>query len=369
MTRKQRVVVGLSGGVDSSVAAGLLQAQGFEVIGAMMKIWDGRPLPAEKSGHSCYGPGETEDIKDAQKVADALGIPLQVVDLSADYNAEVLEPFCKQYLCGRTPNPCVICNHKMKFGRLVSKIRASGIEFDYFATGHYARGGHDETSKRFLLRKAADEKKDQSYFLYHLSQDQLKMTLFPLGDMTKEEVRKLAREYRLEVALKKESQDFIAGNDYSVLFKEGREPGPILDEAGRELGRHQGIIFYTIGQRKGLRVSSSDPLYVLAIEPEKNAVIVGPEERLYADELIVCDLNWVSIGEPSAPLQVQARIRQKHKEAPATLVPLGKEALVNFAQAQMSITPGQAIVFYDRELVLGGGTIKEVAKKQGVVKL
>jgi tRNA-specific 2-thiouridylase len=195
------------------------------------------------------------------------------------------------------------------------------------------------------------------------------MTLFPLGGMTKEEVRKLAREYQLEVALKKESQDFIAGNDYSVLFKEGREPGPILDEQGKKLGTHRGIIFYTIGQRKGLRVSSSAPLYVVAIEPERNAVIVGPEESLYADELIACDLNWVSIGSPSAPLEVQARIRQKHKEAPATLVPLGKEARVKFAQAQMSITPGQAIVFYDRELVLGGGTIKEVVKAPGVVRL
>ncbi len=347
----------MSGGVDSSVAAALLLEQGYEVIGAMMKIWDGRKLPEEGAGHSCYGPGELEDLSDAQKVSEFLGIKFFALDLSRAYNEQVLDPFCREYLCGRTPNPCVICNHKMKFGELPRKISEAGIEFDFFATGHYSRVEYDPGRKRYLLKKALDLSKDQTYFLYHLSQDQLSRTLFPLGDLRKEQVRKIAEKLGLPVAFKKESQDFIAGSDYSILFPQERHPGPILDQDGNQIGEHRGIMFYTIGQRKGLRITAKEPLYVIRIDPEKNAVIAGPREKLFQRELRAVNLNWIAMERPTENFKARGRIRQQHREAEAEVVPEGALVRVTFDQPQMAVTPGQAVVFYQDDLVLGGGTI------------
>ena len=357
--RKKIVLVGMSGGVDSSVATALFKAEGYEVIGVMMKIWDGRSLPPEKSSHSCYGPGEIEDEKDARKIADYLGIPFYVFDLAEQYNSQVLKPFCEEYLCGRTPNPCVICNHKMKFGLLAQKASEAGIKFDYFATGHYARNEYDPRRKRWILKKGIDEKKDQSYFLYHLSQEQLSRTLFPLGSYRKEKVRELAREFGLEVARKKESQDFISGSDYSVLFEGNYEPGPILDESGKQLGVHKGIIFYTIGQRKGLGISSREPLYVSRIDPKRNAIIVSPMKSLLSRGLIAEQLNWIAVSKPEKPLRVKAKIRQQHSPADATLTLIEDDKVkLEFDHPQSAITPGQAVVFYQDDEVLGGGTIQ-----------
>jgi tRNA-uridine 2-sulfurtransferase len=356
-----KVVVAMSGGVDSSVAAALLKEKGYEVIGMTMKVWDGKALPWGKARHGCYGPGEEEDIEDARKVAQLLGIPLYTFDLSQEYRAEVLDYFRHEYLSGRTPNPCVRCNRRIKFDALVEKARDSGLEFDYVATGHYARVEYDESKRRYLLKKAIDMTKDQSYFLFSLSQEQLGCSLFPLGSYTKGEVRKTARALGLGVADKPESQDFIAG-DYSILVEAVPEPGPILDRQGNILGQHRGIAFYTIGQRKGLRISSKEPLYVTAIDQGRNAIIIGPKEEVYGDELIASELNWIAIEELKQPIEVKAKIRYRHKEAEAMVIPLDNDRVrVKFREPQMAITPGQAVVFY-RGSVVGGGMIEQAGK-------
>lgn len=230
---KDKVMVGMSGGVDSSVAAALLKEEGYQVIGVTMKIWDGGTISKESAHHACYGPGEEEDIKDAQKVAEILGIPFHIVDLKQEYKTDVLDYFFNEYLSGRTPNPCVVCNRKVKFNALVERARANGIKFDYFATGHYAQLEYSKKWNRYLLKKAKDLNKDQSYFLYSLSQGQLGHTLFPLGEYTKEEVRKIARDSGLGINNKPESQDFITG-DYSFLFNKVTRSGPILNKQDRK---------------------------------------------------------------------------------------------------------------------------------------
>ncbi len=354
-----RVVVGMSGGVDSSVAAVLLKDQGYEVTGVTMRIWDGESAAVEGKRHGCYGPGEREDIEDAQKVADILGIPLHIVDLTKEYKAEVLDYFCNEYLSGRTPNPCVRCNRRIKFDALIGKARDSGIEFDCFATGHYARIEHDESNRRYLLKKARDLAKDQSYFLFALSQEQLSRSLFPVGIYKKEEVRKIAADIGLGVHDKPESQNFISGG-YSSLVGSAR-PGPMLDSQGNTLGEHRGIAFYTIGQRSGLGISFGEPLYVVDIDRERNAIVVGTKKEVYGDELIATDFNWISIDPPQQSIELKARLRYRHQEADAVVTPLlgGGRVHVKFKQPQMAITPGQAIVFYDGEIVVGGGTIEQ----------
>ncbi len=354
---KNIVIVAMSGGVDSSVAAALLKEKGYQIIGVIMKIWSGKSFP-EKTHHSCYGPGEKEDIEDARRVAQILKIPFYIFDLRKEYKIEILDYFYREYLSGRTPNPCVRCNRIIKLGALVEKIRDAGIKFDYIATGHYARMKYDEGRHRYLLRKARDLRKDQSYFLFSLSQEKLRYCLFPLGNSTKEEVGKIAQDFGLGVSEKPESQNFIAGG-YSSLFKETAKPGPIFDKYGNILGEHRGIPFYTIGQRRGLGISARKPLYVTAIDGERNAIFVGNKEELYKDELIASQMNWIAIEKIDLPLKVKARIRYLHKEAEAVVTPLDRERVdVKFREPQIAITPGQAVVFYDGDIVIGGGTIE-----------
>jgi len=348
----------MSGGVDSSVAAAILKERGYEIIGVTMKVWDGEALPGDETRHGCYGPGEEEDIEDARKVAQVLGIPLYTFDLRQEYKAQVLDYFCHEYLSGRTPNPCIRCNSRVKFDALLKKARDSGLEFDYFASGHYARVEYDESKHRYLLKKAKDMAKDQSYFLFSLSREYLGDFLFPLGSYTKGEVRKLARALGLGIDHKPESQNFITGG-YSTLMEAVAKPGPILNKEGKILGEHRGIPFYTIGQRKGLGISYREPLYVTGIDQGKNAVTVGTKEEVYRDGLLASDLNWIAIEEFKRPIEVKARIRYLHKEAEAMVIPLEEDKVrVKFKEPQMAITPGQAVVFYDDDTVVGGGTIE-----------
>ena len=368
---KPTVAVGLSGGVDSSVAAYLLAQQGYSVVGLTMQIWDGS-LPLPDQGRSgCYGPGEPHDIEAARSLADRLGIPHHVIPLASEYASEVLDYFREEYRSGRTPNPCVRCNRTMKFGLLLERARAMGIAFDKFATGHYARVDHDPSSGRWLLRRSLDSTKDQTYFLSRLSQNQLSQVLFPLGEMTKPEVKALAREIGWgDVADKQESQNFIESKDYGVLFSDREQmPGPIMDTECHILGQHRGIIHYTVGQRKGLGIGGTTaPLYVVRIDACSNTVVVGAYSELFTNRLTATDLNWIGLpSAPTKPLRVTAKIRQQHKDAPAEIHGVGRmsssaltdavkvEAL--FDDPQMSITPGQVVVFYDNDLVLGSGII------------
>ena len=352
-----KVVVAMSGGVDSSVAAALLKQKGYRVSGVTMKIWqDTETALEEGKHHACYGPGEVEDIEDARKVCQILDIPFYVFDLTKEYKDEVLDYYCREYMSGRTPNPCFRCNSTVKFGALLKKTRESGIEFDYFATGHYARVEYSKERRRHLLKKADDLSKDQSYFISSLSQEQLAGALFPIGDFTKDEIRKMASDFGLPVDNKPESQDFIAGG-YRLLIKEA-PVGPILDKQGKNLGKHKGIPFYTIGQRKGLGVTDREPLYVIDINSKDNAIIVGKIGELYQDELLASGLNWIAIEKLEQPIEVKARIRYRHKEAEATVTPISNEIVhVKFKQPQLSITPGQTVVFYQGDAVVGGGTI------------
>ncbi len=357
----KRVAVGMSGGVDSSVAAALLKERGFQVTGVRMKIWDGEETPCLQNHHACYGPGEAEDIRDTQKVAEKLGIDLHVVDLSKEYKKDVLDYFNREYLSGRTPNPCLMCNRKIKFQALIDKAMNAGIAFDYFATGHYARIEYDEYSDRYILKKGRDTIKDQSYFLSFLSQDQLKHTIFPVGEYTKQEVRELARRFGLDIGEKPESQDFIAAGYRSLLVD--NPAGSIKNTQGEILGEHGGIGNYTIGQRKGLGISGKDPFYVTDIDPETNTITVGSREDIYGDELTATDLNWIGSEKPETEMQVRAKIRYSHEGAEATTIPVADEKIkVKFKEPQMAITPGQAVVFYNDDIVLGGGIIERSSK-------
>ena len=352
-----RVMVAMSGGVDSSVAAALLKEQGHHVIGVTMAVWDGEPVPERGNRHGCYGP-EEEDIEDARKVSRALGIPFHVLDLRREYKTEVLDYVRREYMSGRTPNPCIRCNSKVKLDSLVEKSRSSGIEFDYVATGHYARVEWNEDKRRYLLKRARDHEKDQSYFLSALSQQQLGCSLFPLGSHTKGEVRRMASNLALPVDDKPESQDFITGG-YSILLGVTPRPGPIIDKEGNVLGEHRGVSFYTIGQRKGLGLFRQEALYVTDIEPERNAIFVGTKEDVYGSELTCSGLNWIAMEALGRPAKVKAKIRSNHKEAEAVVTPMYEErARVKFEEPQMAITVGQAVVFYDEDVVLGSGTIE-----------
>ena len=352
-----KVVVAMSGGVDSSVAAALLKEEGYQVSGVTMKIWNGAALAEKGIRHGCYGPGEEEDIEDARRAAQILGIDFHVFDLKQEYKTEVLDYFNQEYLSGRTPNPCLRCNHKVKFDALFRKAQDSGIESDFLATGHYAQVEYDECKQRYLLKKARDLSKDQSYFISSLSQDQLGRSLFPVGDYTKEAVKKMASSFGLGLDNKPESQDFITGGYSSIV--EAAHPGSVLDKEGNILGEHRGLPFYTIGQRRRLGISAGEPLYVTDIDPEKNAIIVGSQEEVYRDELIASGLNWIAVEELKRPTKVKAKIRYLHQEAEATVTPLGQDRVcVKFKEPQRAITPGQMGVFYQEDVVLGGGTIE-----------
>jgi tRNA-uridine 2-sulfurtransferase len=351
-----KLAVGLSGGVDSSVAAAILKQQGHTIVGVTMKIWqDAYKTKVVRS--ACFGPDEAEDIEDAAAVAKKIGIPFRVIDLSEEYHREIIGYFKGEYLDGRTPNPCVKCNKQLKFGYLVDEARASGLEFDYFATGHYARIGYDEKAKRYLLKKATYLKKDQSYFLVLLSQEQLAQIKFPLGNYTKEEVRAMAKKVGLATSEKKESQDFYAG-DYNDLLDTLPPQGEIVNRDGQVLGKHKGICHYTIGQRKGLGIAYPTPLYVVEIDKKNNKIIAGAEKELYASELIVSNINWIAIDKLSEPRELKVKIRYLHQEAAAKVTPLNETTVkVEFKEPQKAITPGQIAAFYQDDIVVGGGVI------------
>jgi len=364
MDRKRRVAVGLSGGVDSAVATALLLEAGYEVLGLTMKIWSGRLAVAEGLKHACYGPGEDEDIAASERLARQLGIEYRVVDLAELYEARVVDYFRNEYLAGRTPNPCVVCNRELKFGFLVSEARRSGLDFDFFATGHYVRIALRDGVR--FLRRAAFEAKDQSYFLYSLDSERLATILFPLGDLTKTEVRAKAHALGLEAADKPESQDFIAGGDIAPLFSDRPpEPGDFVDEAGKVLGRHRGLPYYTVGQRRGLGISTGpEPFYVLRLEPDTNRVVLGRNDGLFAERL---ELSGFRLQDPAmgetGKVAGFGRIRQNHRPAACTVaLGGGGRARADFEVAQRAIAPGQSLVLYDGEgLVLGGGIIERAS--------
>lgn len=351
----------MSGGVDSSVAAALLKEQGYSVTGLTMKIWDGKEKPDGQTRQSCYGPGEEQNIETAGKVCRILDIPFHVIDLTDEFREEVLDYFSAEYLSGRTPNPCLRCNSKIKFTALVRKAGESGIESDYFATGHYSRVEYSKDGDRYLLKKGKDTGKDQSYFVASLSQEQLSRTLFPLGGLSKDEVKNIARNTGLGVAEKAESQDFIAAG-YRSLIKDSA-PGMIKNTKGEILGEHRGIAFFTIGQRKGLGISKEEPLYVTDIDPETNTVFVGGRDEIYGDEFTASGLNWISREKPDDEMRVTAKIRYAHRGAEAIITPLGDDGVrVKFREPQMAITPGQAAVFYSGDTVVGSGIIERMEK-------
>ena len=354
-----KVLVGLSGGVDSSVAALILKEQGYDVIGATMSIWgkDGLAV-AEGKHNACYGPDEKEDIEAAKNLADQLGIPYHVVDCVTKYEDIVISNFKKEYLQGHTPNPCVWCNALIKFGVLPEIARLNGVEFDKFATGHYARV--EEGNGRFLLKRGVAPHKDQSYFLYRLKQEQLKNIILPLGNYTKDQIRQIAKENGLQAADKPDSQDFYGG-DYNELLNVEDKIGNIVNTEGKVLGTHKGIWNYTIGQRKGLGVSASEALYVLELRKETNEVVVGFADKTFKKSLIANDLNWIAIDRLKEARKCQAKIRSTQQPVDVEIRPIGgNQVEVIFDDMQKSIAIGQSAVFYDGDVVLGGGVIESV---------
>lgn len=347
------ILVGVSGGVDSAVALHLLKSQGHSVIGAMMKIYDGE---IKTIANSCYGTDKEKEIKDAKANCDHVGCDFHLVDLSKNFNNLVFSEFKNQYLSGLTPNPCVICNKLIKFGAFPKAVKSLGIHFDKFATGHYARNEFNPNTNRWELKKGINPKKDQTYFLYRLSQEELSNIIFPLGNMQKEDVRKYAIENNIPVAQKQDSQDFYKG-DYSELFDTEEKKGEIKDRLGNILGYHNGIWNYTIGQRKGLKIAYSEPLYVIDIDKKTNCVIVGTKNETYCKGLTAKNINWVALDNPKNAFEATAKIRSASSAVDVVVYPLENEIKVEFKEKISSIAPAQAIVLYQNDVVLGGGTI------------
>jgi tRNA-specific 2-thiouridylase len=357
----------MSGGVDSSTVAALLAREGRSVVGLTMQLWNQRRLPElaveGATGRCC----SLDDVYDARRVAEQLGIPYYVVNFERQFEEQVVKPFVDEYLAGRTPVPCTLCNNYIKFDRFLEMADAVGAR--HIATGHYARIRYDAASGRYQLLRAVDGAKDQTYFLFGLTQPQLERTLFPLGEMTKPEVRELAGSMDLAVASKGDSQEicFVPNGDYAAFMSaylketgipQERTHGDIVTADGRRLGGHEGVHHFTVGQRRGLGIATGEPLYVIATEPLSQRVIVGRNDELLRDRCFAGNVNWISIPGVTASRRAQVKIRNKHAAAPATLYGAGDRVEVVFDEPQRAVTPGQGAVFYDRDLVLGGGWIE-----------
>jgi tRNA-specific 2-thiouridylase len=369
MQNHNTIAVAMSGGVDSSTVAAILRAEGHNVVGLTMQLWNQRRLagragmPEAVHGRCC----SLDDVYDARRVAETIGIPYYVVNHEERFERDVVRPFVQEYLSGRTPIPCSLCNNHLKFDQLL--MVAQQIGADAVATGHYARVEYDDQCGRWLLKRPADRSKDQTYFLFGLTQEQLSRTLFPLGEMTKPEVRELARKHGLALAEKPDSQEicFVPGGDYknfldAYLAEQGESlpdtAGELVTTAGRAIGEHSGIHNFTVGQRKGLGVATGSPLYVLQIKGDSREVVVGGQEDLYSRTLLARKINLISVEDLRRPMKVKVKIRHRHEPASAMVEKSdADEALVTFDQPQRAITPGQAAVFYDGDLVVGGGWI------------
>ena len=365
-----KIAVAMSGGVDSSAAAAILREQGHELVGFTMQLWDqrrglsvdenGEPLPSR-----CCS---LDDVYDARRVAEELGFPFYVLNLEREFERDVVQPFVASYLNGETPIPCVGCNSRLKFSSL-DRLAAS-LDCEKVATGHYARVEYDATKNRYKLLRGLNHEKDQSYFLWELTQDQLSRAMFPLGEMSKPEARSAARQHHLAVADKAESQEicFVPDGDYAGFIDRYLEAeqttdqmpgsGEIVDTSGRVIGKHQGIHHYTIGQRRGIGISDERPLYVISLDSQKNRVAVGSQEELFGKEFTAAGVNWVALDDPLESVTADVRVRYRHTAAPAAITPLqnGRVRVV-FAEPQRAITPGQATVFYRGDEVVGGGWI------------
>ena len=365
MATKQRVLVAMSGGVDSSVTAALLQQQGYEVVGVTMQIWDPDVTVVDNDYVGCCS---LTAVDDARRVADILGIPYYVLNFRDLFTEKVIQYFVDEYFQGRTPNPCIACNRFVKFEALLQKARQMG--FDYIATGHYARLSYSEPYGRWTVQKALDERKDQTYVLYSFTQDQIAHTLMPLAGYTKDQVRQMAKDWGLPPHSKPESQEicFVHDNNYRNFLDErtkgGIQAGPFLDLQGNVIGQHKGIPFYTIGQRRGLGLATGERIYVVDIDVENNAVVVGPEESIWGTELIASDNNFILFEDLTSPRELAAQVRYNSKPSPALLEPMEKGLVkVTFKYPQRSITPGQAVVYYQDDYLVGGGTIEKSASK------
>jgi tRNA-specific 2-thiouridylase len=356
-TKRQRVVCGMSGGVDSSATAALLQEQGYDVIGITLKLWPQDCV--NRAEDKCCGP---QAVTDARSVCDRLGVPYYLIDEAAEFQKHVIQYFADEYKAGRTPNPCVMCNQNLKFGRLID--RADQLGADFIATGHFARIEKSADGTRYLLKRGRDLRKDQSYFLFSLRQDQLARAIFPLGEKTKSDTRAVARHCNLKTADKEESMEicFVPDNNYGGFLQQAnlvqKHRGEIVNMQGHVLGHHDGIEFYTIGQRRGLGITTPQPVYVIELDVENNRVVVGDDTALDRDEFTATNCNWIPFDKLTEPIEVTAKIRYNHSGTPATVVPGEHGAVkVKLHSPQRAITPGQAAVFYQGDLVMGGGWI------------